>query len=115
MKLQKREPFYVKDKALRQYYEKELAARYIGYFCTLKPSGEQDEVPLDVFYKAKPKKGESSYVGVLVRDGAQLVVDAKGCFNEPMIGICEDNVVYMSRYPDAVSYTHLTLPTIYSV
>ena len=105
MKLQKREPFYVKDKALRQYYENELAARYIGYFCVRKPSGEQDEVPVDVFYKAKPSKGESSYVGVLVRDGAQLVVDAKGCFNEPMTGICEDNVVYISRYPDEVVTT----------
>lgn len=105
MKLEKREPFYVKDEALRKFYEKELKAKYLGYFCARKPTGEEDVDPVDVFYKAKPAKGESSYVGVLVRDGSQIVVDAKSCFTEPMIGICENNIVYISRYPDEVVRT----------
>ena len=56
------------------------------------------ERPLDVFYQAEPDEGFSNYFGLIIKDDKVLITNAESCFSNPMIGIVEDDTVYVSRF-----------------
>lgn len=99
MKLHQRKPLYLKDESLVEFYEKTLNAKYMGIFYIRSPEDPSKNLPAEIFYTTKPAEGMSSYIGVVTSDGNTYAIDAKSCFNEPMIGVCENDVVYVSRYP----------------
>jgi hypothetical protein len=80
--------------------EQKYGARYMGHWCTKRPSGGWNEQPVDVFYVENPdtSKGHSNYFGMFVRDDQAYITDALSCFSEPMSGILENDLVYVSRY-----------------
>lgn len=74
---------------------------YVGYFCTKRPNGSWNEVPVDVFYKPNPdvSKGHSHYFGMFSRDGAVFITNAISVTEQPMLGIvADDGEVVVSRY-----------------
>jgi len=80
--------------------EKLYNAKYMGYWCTQRKDGNWDEVPTDVFYVENPDitKGHTNYFGLTIQNGTVLICNAESCFNEDIVGLVENNEVYVSRY-----------------
>lgn len=92
--------FYYKENGIATI-EKEYNAKYMGFWCTRRPSGGWNEQPVDVFYVANPdrSKGHTNYFGLFVRDNASYIVDASSAFDAPITGILtNDGEVIVSRY-----------------
>ena len=70
----------------------------MGYWCGKTTTGNWGERPLDVFYQAEPDEGFSNYFGLIIKDDKVLITNAESCFSNPMIGIVEDDTVYVSRF-----------------
>lgn len=77
-------------------------AKYIGYWCTKRPSGGWNEMPVDVFYVEEPNRalGHSNYFGMFrTYDKQVMITNAESCFSEPLVGaVCDDGEVIVSRY-----------------
>lgn len=93
--------------------EKLKNAKYMGYFCTKKPSGSWNESPVDVFYVENPDTSleHSNYFGVFYKGSPGInkslyITNALSCFDEPIIGLqFEDGWIMFSRYRhDSVEY-----------
>jgi len=99
MKIENRDPFYFTQAGIKEI-EDMRDAKYMGYWCGKTKDGGWAERPLDVFYQEDPdtEAGHSNYFGLLVKGDQVLITDAKSCFSEPMQGIVEEDVVYVSRY-----------------
>lgn len=97
MKLEKRDPYWFTNKGVEQI-EETRDAKYMGYWCGKINTGDWGERPLDVFYQAEPPEGFSNYFGLIIKDDKVLITNAESCFSTPMIGIVEDDTVYVSRY-----------------
>lgn len=81
--------------------EKEYNAKYMGFWCTRRPSGGWNEQPVDVFYVANPdrSKRHTNYFGMFVRDDTSFIIDASSAFDAPITGILtDDGEVIVSRY-----------------
>jgi hypothetical protein len=88
-------------KAGIQKIEENYGAKYMGYWCTKRPSGGWNESPVDVFYVPNPdtSKGHTNYFGMFVRDESVYITEASTAFSEPIAGIpTEDGEVIVSRY-----------------
>jgi hypothetical protein len=99
MQLAERAPYHFTQSGI-QTIEQKYQARYMGYWCTKRSGGGWAETPVDVFYVENPdtSKGHSNYFGMFVNDGRVMITDAQSCFSEPMTGILENDLVYLSRY-----------------
>ena len=97
MKIEDRKPYWFTEKGVKAV-EEQKNAKYIGYWTGRTKIDTWGEKPLDVFYQAEPEEGFSNYFGLVVKDDKVLITDALSCFEEPMIGIEEDDVVYVSRF-----------------
>lgn len=97
MKLETRNPYWFTSKGVEQI-EETKNAKYMGYWCGRTMDDNWAERPLDVFYQAEPDEGFSNYFGLIIKDDKVLITNAETCFAEPMIGIVEDDTVYISRY-----------------
>ena len=99
MKLETRDPYYFTGEGIKKI-ESMKDATYMGYWCGKSPSGGWNERPIDVFYVQEPDtdKGHTNYFGMLVQGDRLLITDASSCFSEPMTGIVEQDIVYVSRY-----------------
>lgn len=77
-------------------------AKYIGYWCTKRPKGGWNEMPVDVFYVENPDRslGHSNYFGMFrTHDNQVMITNAESCFSEPLVGsVCDDGEVIVSRY-----------------
>jgi hypothetical protein len=81
--------------------EQKYNAKYMGPWCTKRPSGGWNETPVDVFYQPNPdtEKGHKHYFGMFFQGKTLGITDATSAFSEPMAGIiCEDGEVIVSRY-----------------
>lgn len=99
MKLENRDPYWFTNKGVEQI-EETKNAKYLGYWCGKTKTGNWGERPIDVFYQAEPDTdaGHTHYFGLLIQDDKVLITNAESCFSNPMIGIVEDDTVYVSRY-----------------
>jgi hypothetical protein len=97
MKIEDRKPYWFTEKGVKAV-EEQRDAKYIGYWAGKTKMDTWGEKPLDVFYQAEPEEGFSNYFGLVVKDDKVLITDALSCFQEPMIGIEENDVVYVSRF-----------------
>ena len=76
-------------------------AKYMGYWCTKRPSGSWKESPVDVFYQPNPdtEKGHSHYFGLFFQDDTLFITNAASAFSDPIVGIkTDDDEVIVSRY-----------------
>lgn len=87
--------------------EERYNAKYMGFWCTKRPSGGWNDTPVDVFYVENPdtSKGHSNYFGMFVKSpildeaGTVYITNAESAFSEPMDGLLSaSGVVYVSRY-----------------
>jgi len=81
--------------------EEKYGAKYVGYFCTRKSTGDWNDVPVDVFYQPNPdvSKGHSHYFGMLRQTGNVYITNAISITEHPMLGvIATDGEVVISRY-----------------
>lgn len=88
-------------KAGIQKIEEKYGAKYMGYWCTQRPSGGWNESPVDVFYQPNPdtSKGHTNYFGMFVRDESVYITEASTAFKDPISGIVtDDGEVIVSRY-----------------
>ena len=89
-------------KAGIQKIEENYGAKYMGYWCTKRPSGGWNESPVDVFYVPNPdtSKGHTHYFGMFVRDDENVyITEASTAFSDPISGIpTPDGEVIVSRY-----------------
>lgn len=101
MKLEDRKPYFFTEKGIEQI-ESMRDATYIGYWCGRTKDGNWAEKPLDVFYVEEPDtdKGHTNYFGLIVDSltNEVMITDASSCFEDPITGIVEDGIVYVSRY-----------------
>lgn len=99
MKIENRKPYWFTSNGVKTIEEK-YNAKYMGYWCSQRPSGGWNEQPVDVFYVENPdtSKGHTNYFGMFVRDGMMLITDASSCFEEHITGLEENGTVYVSRY-----------------
>lgn len=97
MKIEERKPYWFTEKGVKAV-EEQKGAKYIGYWAGRTNLDTWGEKPLDVFYVAEPQEGFSNYFGLIVKDDKVLITDALSCFRDPMIGIVENDIVYVSRY-----------------
>lgn len=99
MELENRKPYYFTEKGISKIEEMRDAI-YMGYWCGKTKDGGWANRPLDVFYQPNPDvdAGHSHYFGLIVQDDRLLITGADSCFSEPMQGIVEDDVVYVSRF-----------------
>jgi len=99
MKLENRAPYHFTPAGI-QRIEQQYDAKYMGYWCAIGANGGWMETPLDVFYVQNPdtSKGHSNYFGMFTRNDQVYITNALSCFSEPMTGIVENGVVYVSRY-----------------
>tara|TARA_B100000212_G_scaffold240109_1_gene182877 strand:+ start:1060 stop:1575 length:516 start_codon:yes stop_codon:yes gene_type:complete len=97
MKIEDRKPYWFTEKGVKAVEEKKNA-KYMGYWAGKTNMDTWGEKPLDVFYQAEPEEGFSNYFGLIVKDDKVLITDAQSCFQNPMIGIVEEDIVYVSRY-----------------
>jgi len=101
MELEKRKPYYFTEKGIEQI-ESMRDATYIGYWCGRTKDGIWAEKPLDVFYVEEPDtdKGHTNYFGLLLNPTTDqvMICDASSCFKDPITGIVEEGIVYVSRY-----------------
>lgn len=101
MELEKRKPYYFTEKGIEQI-ESMRDATYIGYWCGRTKDGSWAEKPLDVFYVEEPDtdKGHTNYFGLLLNPTTDqvMICDASSCFKDPITGIVEEGIVYVSRY-----------------
>ena len=99
MKLENRKPYYFTEDGVKKI-EEMRDAKYMGYWCGKTKDGGWAERPLDVFYQANPdvEAGHGHYFGLIVKGDQVLITGADSCFSEPMVGIVENDVVYVSRY-----------------
>lgn len=84
-----------------QTIEEKYGAKYMGYWCTQRPSGGWNESPVDVFYQPNPdtSKGHTHYFGMFVRDESVYITEASTAFKDPISGIVtDDGEVIVSRY-----------------
>lgn len=84
-----------------QKIEEKYGAKYMGYWCTQRPSGGWNESPVDVFYQPNPdtSKGHTHYFGMFVRDESVYITEASTAFKDPISGIVtDDGEVIVSRY-----------------
>jgi hypothetical protein len=81
--------------------EEKYGAKYMGYWCTKRPSGGWNEQPVDVFYQPDPDttKGHTHYFGMFYRDDVLYITEASTAFSDPIAGIpTDDGEVIVSRY-----------------
>jgi len=81
--------------------EEKYGAKYMGYWCTKRPSGGWNESPVDVFYQPNPDtaKGHTHYFGMFYRDDMLYITEASTAFSDPIAGIpTDDGEVIVSRY-----------------
>ena len=101
MELEKRKPYYFTQEGIERI-EEMRDATYIGYWCGRTKDGIWAEKPLDVFYVEEPDtdKGHTNYFGLLLNPFTDqvMICDASSCFSEPMTGVVENDIVYVSRY-----------------
>lgn len=88
-------------KAGIQTIEEKYGAKYMGYWCTQRPSGGWNESPVDVFYQPNPdtSKGHTHYFGMFLRNESVYITEASSAFKDPISGIVtDDGEVIVSRY-----------------
>ena len=96
-------------KAGIQKIEENYGAKYMGYWCTKRPSGGWNESPVDVFYVPNPdtSKGHTNYFGMFIKTdpftgestGTVYITEASTAFSDPISGIpTSDGEVIVSRY-----------------
>lgn len=76
-------------------------AKYMGSWCIKDKVGNWSENAVEVFYQLNPdkSKGHSHYFGIFINLYNQIMIcNAESAFSEPIIGILEDGLVYVSRY-----------------
>jgi hypothetical protein len=96
----KRRPFHLSEHGIQTVCQKYNAV-FMGYWCTKRPSGGWNEVPVDVFYVAEPdrSKGHTNYFGMYVdNEDRVMITDASSCFSEDIYGMVCHNEVHVSRY-----------------
>lgn len=100
--------YWFKSAGIRKIEEK-YNAKYMGYWCTKRPSGGWNESPVDVFYVENPdtSKGHTNYFGMFIKTdpytgestGSVYITEASTAFSEPIAGIpTDDGEVIVSRY-----------------
>ena len=99
--------------------EKLKNAKYMGYFCTKRPSGGWNESPVDVFYVENPdtSKGHTNYFGMFYKTitgsltPTIYITDAASCFDDPIVGLqFDDGTIIVSRYRhDFVKYQDIAI------
>lgn len=101
MELESRKPYYFTQEGIERI-EEMRDATYMGYWCGKTKSGSWAERPLDVFYVPNPDtdKGHTHYFGLLLNGLTKdvMITDASSCFSEPIVGLVENDIVYVSRY-----------------
>ena len=101
MELENRTPFYFTEKGI-EHIESMRDATYIGYWCGRTKYGDWAERPLDVFYQPDPDvdAGHTNYFGLILDplSNKVMITDASSCFQDPITGIVEEGIVYVSRY-----------------
>lgn len=101
MKLAKVDPYHFAPENIPRI-EGHYSAKYLGYWCIKLRSGAWSDMPVDVFYQANPdvSLGHSHYFGLYIdqRTGGLMICDAKSAFSEPIVGVVDNDVVYVSRY-----------------
>lgn len=82
--------------------EEKKNAKYLGYFCTKRPSGNWNEIPCDIFYVENPdkEKGHSNYFGLFFNLNDELMItNGESAFSEDIIGLqFDDGCIIISRY-----------------
>lgn len=75
-------------------------AKYLGSWTIKNSMGNWSERPVEVFYVTDPdrSKGHSNYFGIFTRANDIVICNAESAFSEPITGILEDDLVYVSRY-----------------
>jgi hypothetical protein len=75
---------------------------YMGYWVTKSPSGNWNDIPVDVFYVENPDRslGHSNYFGLFYREDKLYITNGLSCFEEPIINACitPDGTILVSRY-----------------
>ena len=92
--------YWLKSAGISKIEEK-YGAKYMGYWCTKRPSGGWNEQPVDVFYQPNPDtaKGHTHYFGMFYRDDVLYITEASTAFSDPIAGIVtDDGEVIVSRY-----------------
>ena len=98
--------------------EKLKNAKYMGYFCTKRPSGGWNESPVDVFYVENPNTniGHSNYFGMFYQgppgvNKSLYITNALSCFDDPITGLkFDDGTIIISRYRhDFVEYQDVAI------
>jgi hypothetical protein len=96
----KNDPYWFNEESINKM-EKHYGAKYIGAWCTKRPSGGWNEMPVEVFYQSDPdrSKGHSNFLGIFMQNGQLYVLNAESAFSEPITGVlCENGEVVVSRY-----------------
>lgn len=101
MKLKERDPYHTSKETLARL-EIKHNAKYLGCWCIKDTRGNWSEMPVEVFYQPNPKTelGHSHYFGIFFDHIYKVwkICDAKSAFSEPIIGIVENDIIYVSRY-----------------
>ncbi len=102
LKLFQAEPYHaINIEAAEELYK----SKYIGSWC-IRDGENWSEVPVEVFYQPNPdtSKGYSHYFGIYVESGIGgyyhkvMVTNAESAFSKDIIGIVDNDIVYVSRY-----------------
>jgi hypothetical protein len=101
MELEKRKPYYFTQEGIERIEEMRDAV-YMGFWCGKTKAGSWAERPLDVFYQPNPnvEAGHTHYFGLILNPLTKdvMITDASSCFAEPITGLVENDIVYVSRY-----------------
>lgn len=99
MELFRPEPYYLIDtNKVEELYD----ATYMGDWSIRNKYDSWTSRPVAVFYVKNPDttKNHSHYFGLFIDyvDQSLKICNAESAFSEPMVGIEEDGIVYVSRY-----------------
>lgn len=101
MKLAERESFFFDTETIDKISTR-YNAKYLGSWCIKDKNGNWTERPVEVFYQPNPdfSKGHSHYFGIFAKpiSGQLMICNAESAFSKPMVGILENDVVYISRF-----------------
>lgn len=76
-------------------------ATYMGYWTTKRPSGEWNDLPVDIFYVDNPDTslGHSNYFGIFYRNDVLYINNGITAFDDVINAIeCSDGKIIVSRY-----------------
>ena len=101
MELHKCTPFYF-DEETATKIGLQYNAKYLGSWSIKDRNGNWTTDPVEVFYQPNPdfSKGHSYYFGIFYAtlSNQLMICNAESAFSEPIFGIIENEVVYISKY-----------------